>query len=161
MSKYILTSLISLLLGALLMRSCQPNKVERVIINKTITDTLIKQVKVMQEAKEIIKIIHYTKLKKEVDTLHTIDTTAKELVFKLLSEINKRDSIQVIDSINIDILTKINELQCKQLDEAVAINDSLIDQIDKKNAKTTSFKKVINTSQKVLILILGVFIGRL
>ena len=45
MSKYILTSLISLLLGALLMRSCQPNKVERVIINKTITDTLIKQVK--------------------------------------------------------------------------------------------------------------------
>ena len=161
MFKYILTSLISLLFGALIMRACHPNKVERVVINKTITDTLIKQVKVMQKAKEVIKIIHYTTLKKEVDTLHTIDTTASELVFKLLSEVNKRDSIQVIDSMKIDILTKINELQCKQLDEAVAINDSLINQIDKKNTKTMSFKKVINTSQKVLILILGVFIGRL
>lgn len=160
MFKYILTSLISLLFGALLMHACQPNKVERVVINKTITDTLIKQVKVMQKAKEVIKIIHYTTLKKEVDTLHTIDTTASELVFKLLSEINKRDSIQVIDSMKIDILTKINEIQCTQLDEAVAINNSLINQIDKKNAKT-SFKKVINTSQKVLILMLGVFIGRL
>jgi hypothetical protein len=70
----------------------------------------------MQKAKEVIKLVSYTKLKREVDTLHTIDTSASELVFKLLSEINKRDSIISIDSMQVDALIKISDIQSAQID---------------------------------------------
>jgi hypothetical protein len=70
----------------------------------------------MQKAKEVIKLVPYTKLKREVDTLHTIDTTASQLVLKLLSEINKRDSIIVIDSMQIQALIKISDIQASQID---------------------------------------------
>ena len=116
MFKYILIAILSFVLGGLLMHSCRPNKVEIKHINHTITDTLIKQVKVMQKAKEVIKLVPYTKLKREVDTLHTIDTSASELVLKLLSEINKRDSIIAIDSMQVDALIKISDIQAAQID---------------------------------------------
>ena len=102
MFKYILVAILCFILGAFAMYLFNPNKVEIKHINHTITDTLIQKVTVMQKAKEVIKLVHYTKLKREVDTLHTIDTTASELVFKLLSEINKRDSIIAIDSMQLD-----------------------------------------------------------
>ena len=116
MFKYILIAILSFVLGGLLMHSCKPDKIERVVINKTITDTLIKKVVVMQKAKEVIKLVPYTKLKREVDTLHTIDTSASELVFKLLSEINKRDSIIAIDSMQVEALIKISDIQAAQID---------------------------------------------
>lgn len=116
MFKYILIAILSFVLGGLLMHSCRPSKVEIKHINHTITDTLIKQVKVMQKAKEVIKLVSYTKLKREVDTLHTIDTSASELVFKLLSEINKRDSIIAIDSMQVNALIKISDIQAAQID---------------------------------------------
>jgi hypothetical protein len=98
------------------MHSCRPSKVEIKHINHTITDTLIQKVTIMQKAKEVIKLVPYTKLKREVDTLHTIDTSASELVFKLLSEINKRDSIISIDSMQVDALIKISDIQASQID---------------------------------------------
>ena len=98
------------------MYSFNHNKVEIKHINHTITDTLIQKITVMQKAKEVIKLVSYTKLKREVDTLHTIDTSASELVFKLLSEINKRDSIIAIDSMQVDALIKISDIQSAQID---------------------------------------------
>ena len=116
MFKYILIAILSFVLGGLLMHSCRPSKVEIKHINHAITDTLIQKVTVMQKAKEVIKLVSYTKLKREVDTLHTIDTSASELVFKLLSEINKRDSIIAIDSMQVDALIKISDIQAAQID---------------------------------------------
>lgn len=98
------------------MYSCRPNKVEIKHINHTVTDTLIQKVTIMQKSKEVIKLVPYTKLKREVDTLHTIDTSASELVFKLLSEINKRDSIIAIDSMQVEALIKISDIQAAQID---------------------------------------------
>ena len=98
------------------MHSCRPNKVEIKHINHTITDTLIQKVTIMQKAKEVIKLVPYTKLKRQVDTLHTIDTSASELVFKLLSEINKRDSIIAIDSMQIESLIDVSYIQAAQID---------------------------------------------
>jgi hypothetical protein len=116
MFKYILIAILCFVLGAFAMYSCKYNKPEIKYVNHTITDTLIQKVTVMQKAKEVIKLVHYTKLKREVDTLHTIDTTASELVFKLLSEINKRDSIIAIDSMQLDALIKISDIQAAQID---------------------------------------------
>ena len=116
MLKYALIAILSFVLGCLLMHSCNKTKVERVVINKSVTDTLIKRVVVMQKAKEVIKLVPYTKLKREVDTLHTIDTSARELVFKLLHEINKRDSIITIDSMQVQALIKISDIQAEQID---------------------------------------------
>ena len=116
MFKYILIAILCFILGVFAMYLFNPNKVEIKHINHTITDTLIQKVTVMQKAKEVIKLVHYTKLKREVDTLHTIDTTASELVFKLLSEINKRDSIIAIDSMQVEALIKISDIQASQID---------------------------------------------
>ena len=116
MFKYILIAILSFVLGGLLMHSCRPSKVEIKHINHTITDTLIQKVTIMQKAKEVIKLVPYTKLKREVDTLHTIDTSAHELVFKLLSEVNKRDSIISIDSMQVEALIKISDIQTAQID---------------------------------------------
>ena len=116
MFKYILIAILCFILGGLLMYSFNHNKVEIKHINHTITDTLIQKITVMQKAKEVIKLVSYTKLKREVDTLHTIDTSASELVFKLLSEINKRDSIIAIDSMQVDALIKISDIQSAQID---------------------------------------------
>ena len=116
MFKYILIAILCFILGVFAMYLFNPNKVEIKHINHTITDTLIQKVTVMQKAKEVIKLVSYTKLKREVDTLHTIDTTASELVFKLLSEINKRDSIIAIDSMQVDALIKISDIQTAQID---------------------------------------------
>ena len=116
MFKYILIAILSFVLGGLLMHSCRPSKVEVKHINHTITDTLIQKVTIMQKAKEVIKLVSYTKLKREVDTLHTIDTSASELVLKLLSEINKRDSIIAIDSMQVEALIKISDIQAAQID---------------------------------------------
>jgi len=116
MFKYILIAILSFVLGGLLMHSCRPSKVEIKHINHTITDTLIQKVTIMQKSKEVIKLVPYTKLKREVDTLHTIDTSASELVFKLLSEINKRDSIIAIDSMQVEALIKISDIQTAQID---------------------------------------------
>jgi hypothetical protein len=116
MFKNILIAILCFILGAFAMYLFNPNKVEIKHINHTITDTLIQKVTVMQKAKEVIKLVSYTKLKREVDTLHTIDTTASELVFKLLSEINKRDSIIAIDSMQVDALIKISDIQTAQID---------------------------------------------
>jgi len=116
MFKYILIAILCFILGLFAMYLFNPNKVEIKHINHTITDTLIQKVTVMQKAKEVIKLVSYTKLKREVDTLHTIDTTASELVFKLLSEINKRDSIISIDSMQVDALIKISDIQASQID---------------------------------------------
>ena len=116
MFKYILIAILCFCLGGLLMYSCQSNKVEIKHVNHTITDTLIQKVTIMQKSKEVIKLVPYTKLKREVDTLHTIDTSASELVFKLLSEINKRDSIIAIDSMQIEALIKISDIQAAQID---------------------------------------------
>jgi hypothetical protein len=131
MFKYALIAILSFVLGGLLMHSCKPDKVEKLVINKTITDTLFKKVVVMQKAKEKVKLVSYTKLKIEVDTLHTIDTTARELVFKLLSEINKRDSIIAIDSIQVQALIKISDIQAEQLEKATEINETLTTEINK------------------------------
>jgi hypothetical protein len=98
------------------MHSCRPSKVEIKHINHTITDTLIQKVTIMQKAKEVIKLVPYTKLKRQVDTLHTIDTSASELVFKLLSEVNKRDSIIAIDSMQIEALIDVSYIQAAQID---------------------------------------------
>jgi hypothetical protein len=116
MFKYILIAILCFILGVFAMYLFNPNKVEIKHINHTITDTLIQKVEIMQKAKEVIKLVHYTKLKREVDTLHTIDTAASELVFKLLSEINKRDSIIAIDSMQVDALIKISDIQTAQID---------------------------------------------
>ena len=116
MFKYILIAILCFCLGGLLMCSCQSNKVEIKHVNHTITDTLIQKVTIMQKSKEVIKLVPYTKLKREVDTLHTIDTSASELVFKLLSEINKRDSIIAIDSMQVEALIKISDIQTAQID---------------------------------------------
>ena len=116
MFKYILIAILSFVLGGLLMHSCRPSKVEIKHINHTITDTLIQKVTIMQKSKEVIKLVPYTKLKREVDTLHTIDTSASELVFKLLSEINKRDSIIAIDSMQIEALIDVSYIQAAQID---------------------------------------------
>jgi hypothetical protein len=116
MFKYILIAILSFVLGGLLMHSCRPSKVEIKHINHTITDTLIQKVTIMQKSKEVIKLVPYTKLKREVDTLHTIDTSAHELVFKLLSEVNKRDSIISIDSMQVEALIKISDIQTAQID---------------------------------------------
>jgi hypothetical protein len=116
MFKNILIAILCFILGIFAMYLFNPNKVEIKHINHNITDTLIQKVTVMQKAKEVIKLVHYTKLKREVDTLHTIDTAASELVFKLLSEINKRDSIIAIDSMQVDALIKISDIQASQID---------------------------------------------
>jgi len=116
MFKYILIAILCFVLGAFAMYSCKYNKHEIKYVNHTITDTLIQKVEIMQKAKEVIKLVPYTKLKREVDTLHTIDTTASELVFKLLSEINKRDSIIAIDSMQVEALIKISDIQASQID---------------------------------------------
>jgi hypothetical protein len=116
MFKYILIAILCFVLGAFAMYSCKYNKHEIKYVNHTITDTLIQKVEIMQKAKEVIKLVPYTKLKREVDTLHTIDTTASQLVLKLLSEINKRDSIIVIDSMQIQALIKISDIQASQID---------------------------------------------
>ncbi len=116
MFKYILIAILCFCLGGLLMHSCRPSKVEIKHINHTITDTLIQKVTIMQKAKEVIKLVPYTKLKRQVDTLHTIDTSASELVFKLLSEVNKRDSIIAIDSMQVEALIKISDIQTAQID---------------------------------------------
>ena len=131
MFKYALIAILSFCLGCLLMRSCNTPKIERVIINHAITDTLIKRVVVMQKAKEVIKLVPYTKLKREVDTLHTIDTSARDLVFKLLHEINKRDSIITIDSMQVQALIKISDIQADQLQKATEINETLTTEINK------------------------------
>lgn len=131
MLKYALIAILSFVLGGLLMHSCKPDKIERVVINHAITDTLIKKVVVMQKAKEVIKLVPYTVLKKQVDTLHTIDTTAKDLVLKLLHEINKRDSIITIDSMQVQALIKISDIQADQLQKATEINETLVTEINK------------------------------
>jgi len=116
MFKYILIAILCFVLGLLAMYSCKSDKTEIKYVNHTITDTLIQNVEIMQKAKEVIKLVPYTKLKREVDTLHTIDTSASELVFKLLSEINKRDSIIAIDSIQIEALIDVSYIQAAQID---------------------------------------------
>ena len=131
MLKCALVAILSFCLGALLMHSCKPDTVQRLVINKTITDTLFQKVVVMQKAKEKVKLIPYTVLKREVDTLHTIDTTAKDLVLKLLHEVNKRDSIIVIDSMQVQALIKISDIQAEQLEKATEINETLTTEINK------------------------------
>jgi len=116
MFKNILIAILSFVLGGLLMHSCRPSKVEIKHINHTITDTLIQKVTIMQKSKEVIKLVPYTKLKREVDTLHTIDTSAYKLVFKLLSEVNKRDSIISIDSMQVEALIDVSYIQAAQID---------------------------------------------
>ncbi len=152
MFKYILIVILSFALGALLMHSCKPNKVEKLVINKTITDTLFQKVVVMQKAKEKVKLVPYTVLKKEVDTLHTIDTTAKDLVLKLLHEVNKRDSIIVIDSMQVQALIKISDIQAEQLQKATEINETLVTEINKPK-KALKYSLIAN-----FILLLGCLI---
>ena len=152
MFKYALIAILSFVLGGLLMNSCNKTKVERVVINHSVTDTLIQKVIVMQKAKESIKLVPYTVLKKQVDTLHTIDTTAKELVFKLLHEINKRDSIIVIDSMQVQALIKISDIQAEQLQKATEINETLVTEINKPK-KTLKYSLIAN-----FVLLLGFII---
>jgi uncharacterized membrane protein YheB (UPF0754 family) len=138
MLKYLLVSIISLIIGFCIARSCEQTKIEKIVVNHAITDTLIKKVIVMQEAKEVIKLVPYTVLKKQVDTLHTIDTNAQALVYNLLREVNKRDSIIVIDSLQVQALNDLAEIQNKQIDtlqdklsEASQINETLITESNK------------------------------
>ena len=116
MFKHIFIAILCFVLGLLAMYSCKSDKTEIKYVNHTITDTLIQKVEIMQKAKEVIKLVPYAKLKREADTLHTIDTSACELVFKLLSEINKRDSIIAIDSMQVEALIKISDIQAAQID---------------------------------------------
>jgi hypothetical protein len=152
MCKYALIAILSFALGALLMRSCKPDKVEKLVINKTITDTLLQKVVVMQKAKEKVKLVSYTVLKKEVDTLHTIDTTAKDLVLKLLREVNKRDSIIAIDSMQVQALIKISNIQAEQLQKATEINETLTTEINKPK-KALKYSLIAN-----FVLLLGCLI---
>ena len=152
MFKYALIAILSFVLGCLLMHSCNKTKVERVVINKSVTDTLIKRVVVMQKAKEVIKLVPYTKLKREVDTLHTIDTSARDLVFKLLHEINKRDSIITIDSMQVQALIKISDIQADQLQKATEINETLTTDINKPK-KALKYSLIAN-----FVLLLGCLI---
>lgn len=152
MFKYILVAILSFCFGGFLMHSCKPSKVEKLVINKTITDTLIQKVTVMQKAKEVIKLVPYTSLKREVDTLHTIDTTSRELVFKLLHEINKRDSIIAIDSAQVQALIKISDIQAEQLEKATEINETLTTEINKPK-KALKYSLIAN-----FVLLLGLFV---
>ena len=152
MLKYAIIAILSFCLGCLLMRSCKPDKVEKLVINKTITDTLFQKVVVMQKAKEKVKLVPYTVLKKEVDTLHTIDTTAKDLVLKLLHEVNKRDSIIDIDSMQVQALIKISDIQAEQLQKATEINETLVTEINKPK-KALKYSLIAN-----FVLLLGYLI---
>jgi hypothetical protein len=134
------------------MHSCKPDKVEKLVINKTITDTLFQKVVVMQKAKEKVKLVSYTVLKKEVDTLHTIDTTAKDLVLKLLHEVNKRDSIIAIDSMQVQALIKISDIQSEQLQKATEINETLVTEANKPK-KALKYSLIAN-----FVLLLGCLI---
>ena len=149
MLKYALIAILSFCLGGLLMHSCKPDKVEKLVINKTITDTLFQKVVVMQKAKEKVKLVSFTVLKKQVDTLHTIDTTAKDLVLKLLREVNKRDSIIAIDSMQVQALIKISDIQADQLEKATVINETLTTEINKPK-KTLKYSLIAN-----FVLLLG------
>jgi hypothetical protein len=138
MIKYVFISVVSLIIGFCIARSCEQTKIEKIVVNHAITDTLIKKVIVIQEAKEVIKLVPYTVLKKQVDTLHTIDTNAQALVYNLLREINKRDSIISIDSLQVQALNDLSEIQNKQIDtlqdklnEASQINETLITESNK------------------------------
>lgn len=148
MFKYILIAILCFCLGGLLMYSFNSSKVEIKHINHNITDTLIQKVTIMQKSKEVIKLVPYTKLKREVDTLHTIDTSASELVFKLLSEINKRDSIIAIDSIQIEALIDVSYIQAAQ-------NDTLVTKLTEatKPKKTLKYSLIAN-----FVLLLGCLI---
>ena len=152
MFKYILIAILSFVLGGLLMHSCSKPKIERIVVNHAITDTLIQKVTVMQKAKENIKLVPYTVLKKQVDTLHTIDTTAKDLVLKLLHEINKRDSIITIDSMQVQALIKISDIQADQLQKATEINETLVTEINKPK-KALKYSLIAN-----FVLLLGCLI---
>ena len=152
MFKYGLIAILSFVLGGLLMHSCNTPKIERIVINHAITDTLIQKVVVMQKAKESIKLVPYTVLKKQVDTLHTIDTTARELAFKLLHEINKRDSIITIDSMQVQALIKISDIQAEQLQKATEINETLVTEINKPK-KALKYSLIAN-----FVLLLGCLI---
>jgi biopolymer transport protein ExbB/TolQ len=106
----------------------------------------------MQKAKEKVKLVSYTVLKKEVDTLHTIDTTAKDLVLKLLREVNKRDSIIAIDSMQVQALIKISNIQAEQLQKATEINETLTTEINKPK-KALKYSLIAN-----FVLLLGLLI---
>ncbi len=159
MIKYLLVSVVSLIIGFYIARSCEQTKIEKIVINHAITDTLIKKIVVMQEAKEVIKLVPYTVLKKQVDTLHTIDTNAQALVYNLLREVNKRDSIIVIDSLQVQALNDLSEIQNKQIDtlqdklsEASQINETLITESNKPK-KALKYSIIAN-----IVLFIGILI---
>jgi hypothetical protein len=143
MIKYATIAILFFCFGAFLMHSCKPSKVEKLVVNKTITDTLFQNVVVMQKAKEVIKLVPYTVLKKQVDTLHTIDTNAQALVLKLLHEVNKRDSIIAIDSMQVQALIKITDIQAEQIEKATEINETLVTEINKPK-KTLKYSLMAN-----------------
>jgi hypothetical protein len=154
-----LVSVVSLIIGFCIARSCEQTKIEKIVVNHAITDTLIKKIVVMQKAKEVIKLVPYTVLKKQVDTLHTIDTNAQALVFNMLREINKRDTIIELDSMQIKVLSHITEVQMKQIDtiqtklnEATQINETLITEQNKPK-KALKYSVIAN-----IVLFLGLLI---
>jgi hypothetical protein len=159
MIKYVFISVVSLIIGFCIARSCEQPKIEKIVINHAITDMLIKKVIVMQEAKEVIKLVPYTVLKKQVDTLHTIDTNAQALVYNLLREINKRDSIIVINILQVQALNDLAEIQNKQIDtlsnklsEASQINETLITESNKPK-KALKYSVIAN-----IVLFIGLLI---
>jgi hypothetical protein len=158
MIKYLLVSVVSLIIGFYIARSCEQTKTEKIVVNHAITDTLIKKIVVMQKSKEVIKLVPYTVLKKQVDTLHTIDTNAQALVYNLLREVNKRDSIIVIDSLQVQALNDLAEIQNKQIDtlqdklsEASQINETLITESNKPK-KALKYSVIAN-----IVLFLGLY----
>ena len=161
MLRYIVISIFSFLIGVILVKSCnKPNTViKKFTINKSVTDTLYKDVIKMQEAKKQVKIITLKSIEQRVDTFKTIDTSAKDLIKDLVVQIAKRDTIIDIDSMQIKALFDVSNIQKKQidtlqtkLDEASVVNETLVTQINKPK-KLLKYSIIAN-----FVLLVGLFI---
>ena len=140
MLRYIVISIFSFVLGAIVVKSCDTPKtiVKPYYINKHVTDTLIQKVMILQERKKEVKLTPLKSIEWRVDSFSTIDTSARELIKDLVVQIAKRDTIISIDSMQIKALIDISEIQMKQIDtiqtklnEATQINETLITEQNK------------------------------
>jgi hypothetical protein len=142
------------------------HKDDKIIFNNTkyiknidTLKTLDNRQKIIQEEKKRIKIVKYEALNnryKDLKMEYKIDTVIKYHIDTLYSEIEKRDSIISLDSIQIKILTDKENLYKSNDSLLISINDALQKDIDKldKNIKRKNLALKIITPIAVVSLLL-------
>ena len=111
------------------------------------------EIKIRQDVSKIV-LVPTTKLKQEIKQLSVIDTTCIPIITRLTEQIDKRDSIivlqnQIIDNQQFQIATLLS-----QKDSCLSINDSLIIQTNNLYSEKENCKNEV-TKQKNKKLMFG------